>query len=67
MTSYCQTTPQKGVIRPGAVVASEEHARGGGCMADRECTVYSSHDTGWEPWFEDEGVPTTPATLSFRP
>lgn len=33
----------------------------------RECTVYSSHDTGWEPWFEDEGVPTTPATLSFRP
>lgn len=48
-----------------AVAASEEHDKGDG--RQRMHGVYSSHDTGWEPWFEDEGVPTTPATLSFRP
>lgn len=57
--------------REGCVAASEEHDREEEEEEEddrrRECTVYSSHDTGWEPWFEDEGVPTTPATLSFRP
>ena len=51
--------------REGCVAASEEHDKGDG--RQREYTVYSSHDTGWEPCFEDEGVPATPATLSFRP